>query len=202
MFFRPRFLSTERSTIMITHTLIPSPTSTWSCPRCGKIRSPLAYARAIQVHAYIPEFHRLERALLVTAYQQKQLTRFRSLLDYDQVCAWARTTPRTVVGIAGHAHEHPFRRFLNDVDPSSTTGRPRWVLFLSACDALKRFAHIPHTANITLFECFRISPTGVTYTVYCPLPSWTRGILACLEALPSGTKITREHFLTLLRAAV
>jgi len=150
---------------------------------------------------YTPQYHRLEQAALIAAYQRDQLTHFRCLLDYDQVLAWARTTPRLIVGYAQRNEGHPMRRYLNDVDPA-TTGNARWDVYPSACEALKRFAHVPHTRATTIFECFHVQSTGVTFSVYVPLPSWTRSVMARLHDLPFGQPITREQFLSMLRASV
>jgi len=150
---------------------------------------------------YTPQYHRLEQAALIAAYQRDQLTHFRCLLDYDQVLAWARTTPRLIVGYAQRNEGHPMRRYLNDVDPA-TAGNARWDVYPSACEALKRFAHVPHTRATTIFECFHVQSTGVTFSVYVPLPSWTRSVMARLHDLPFGQPITREQFLSMLRASV
>ena len=172
-----------------------------SCPTCGKERSPIGYARANEVHVCTPQYHRLEQAALIAAYQRDQITHFRCVLDYDQVLAWARTTPRLIVGYAQRKEEHPMRRYLNDVDPT-TTGHARWDVYPSACEALKRFANAPHTRAITIFEYFHVQLTGVTFTAYFPLPSWTRGVMARLHDLPFGQAITREQFVSMLRASV
>ena len=175
--------------------------TTTICATCGKNRSPIGYARAREVHMYTPQYHRLEQAALIAAYQRDQLTHFRCLLDYDQVLAWARTTPRLIVGYAQRNEGHPMRRYLNDVDPA-TAGNARWDVYPSACEALKRFANAPHTRAITIFEYFHVQLTGVTFTAYFPLPSWTRGVMARLHDLPFGQAITREQFVSMLRASV
>ena len=169
------------------------------CPTCGKTRSPLAYAHAKEVHVYTPAYHRLGTEQLMRAYQQDQLTLFRQLMDYERLVAWARTTPHRIVGVARHPASHPVRRYLNEVAPAPG-GRDRWELYLSACDALKRFPHLPHDRGISIFGSFHLHPAGVTFTLYCPLPRWTWGLLAELEAFPRDARITRELFLTLLRA--
>ena len=169
------------------------------CPTCGKTRSPIAYARATEVQAYTPAYHRLGTEQLMRAYQQDQLTQFRTLLDYERLVAWARTTPHRIVGIAHRRASHPLRWYLNEVNPAPG-GRERWDLYLSACDALKRFPYLPHDRGIAIFGSFHLHPAGVTFTLYCPLPRWTWGLLAELEAYPRDARITRELFLTLLRA--
>jgi hypothetical protein len=169
------------------------------CPMCGKARSAIAYAHAKEVHAYTPAYHHLSTEQLMRAYQQDQLTLFRKLMDYERLVAWARTTPHRIVGVARHPASHPVRRYLNEVAPAPG-GRDRWDLYFSACDALKRFPHLPHDRGISIFGSFHLHPTGVTFTLYCPLPRWTWGLLAELEAFPPGARITRELFLTLLRA--
>ena len=169
------------------------------CPLCGKHRSTVAYARATQVWVFTPAYHLFERGLLIAAYQQEQIGRFRRLLDYDRVLDWARTTRRAVVGIAHQKSRHPLRCYLNDVDPS-TTDRPRWDVYLSACDALQRFAQTPHDRALTIFESLTVQPTGVTFTVYHPLPTWTVRVLARLHTLSAGQPITREQFISLLHA--
>ena len=108
--------------------MLPPPRSTTprrDCPLCGQHRSTVAYARAAQVRVFTPAYHVFERGLLIAAYQQEQIDRFRRLLDYDRVLDWARTTRRAVVGITHQKSRHPLRCYLNDVDPS-TTDRPRW----------------------------------------------------------------------------
>jgi hypothetical protein len=179
----------------------PSTTPRRDCPLCGQHHSTVAYARAAQVRVFTPAYHVFERSLLIAAYQQEQIDRFRRLLDFDRILDWARTTRRAVVGVAHQKSRHPLRCYLNDVDPSSTN-RPRWDVYLSACDALQRFAHAPHDRALTIFESFVIQPTGVTYTVYHPLPTWTGGVLARLHTLPAGHPITREQFISLLHARV
>ena len=169
------------------------------CSTCGRTRSPLAYARAREVHAYAPAYHDLPREQMMQAYQQDQLTLFRTLMDYDKVLAWARTTPHCIIGVAGHLASHPLRRYLNEVNPAPS-GHARWDLFLSACDALQGFPHLPHHRGIVVFGSFHLHQVGVTFTLYYPLPGWTQGLLAQLEAFPRDARITRELFLTLLRA--
>jgi hypothetical protein len=169
------------------------------CSTCGKTRSPIAYARAKEVHAYIPAYHHLGTEQMMRAYQQDQLTLFRKLMDYERVVSWARTTPNRIVGIAHRQASHPLRWYLNEVNPAPG-GRDRWDLFLSACDALKSFPHLPHDRGISIFGSFHLHPAGVSFTLYCPLPRWTWGLLAELEAFPRGARITQELFLTLLRA--
>ena len=171
------------------------------CPTCGKERSPIGYARASEVYVYTPQYHQWEQAALIAGYQGDLITLFRRLLNYDKVLDWARTTPRLIIGYAQRKEGHPFRRYLDDVD-LPTNGQARWDIYPSACDALKRFANVPHTRGITVFECFHIQPTGVTFSVYFPLPSWTRGVLARLQDLPFGQAITREKFVSMLRAYV
>jgi len=166
------------------------------CPTC-KERSLIAYARISDVHASNPAYHQFGRKLLIAAYKNDELSRMSNLLDYFNVLDWARKTPRLIVGYAHSRKKHPLRRYLNDMDPSPT-GRSRWDIYPSACDALKRFSHLPHTSGVAIFEYFHIEAASVTYTLYCPLPSWTRGIMIRLEALSSGLPITREHFLILL----
>ena len=182
---------------MTTHALTRS--GPQLCPTCGQTRSPLAYARAKEVHVSVPAYHDLSREQMMQAYQRDQLTLFRRLLDYDRVLAWARTTPHRIVGVAGRLASHPLRRYLNEVNPAPG-GHERWDLFLSACDALKGFPHLPHDWSIAVFGSFHLHQVGVTFTLYCPLPGWTRGILAQLEAFPRDARISREVFLTLLRA--
>jgi hypothetical protein len=184
---------------MLPQTVTRSTAPIRDCPTCGKHRSSVAYARATEVQIFTPAYHRLEGGLLIAAYQQDQINRFRRLLDYDKVLDWARTTRSAVVGIAGQKNRHPFRCYLNDVDPS-TTNRPRWDVYLSACDALQRFAHTPHGRALTIFASFAVQPTGVTFTVYHPLPTWTVHVLARLHTLPAGQPITREQFISLLHA--
>ena len=169
-----------------------------TCPRCGVNRSPIAYARAKEVTVYHPDYDDLEGERMVAAYQEDQLKIFRRLMDYDKVLEWTKTTPRKVVGWAGRIAYHPFRRYLNDVDPVKE-GWYRWDIYPSACDALKQFTHIPHTCSITVLECFKLHPGGVTFTLYCPLPAWTRGIMERIAGLPFDSKISRELFLTMLR---
>ncbi len=175
-----------------------TPSTTMMCLTCGKNCSPIGYARASDVQVYTPQYHQLEQSVLIAAYQRDQITHVRRLLDYHKVLDWARTTPRLLVGSAQRKEGHPLRRYLNDVDPT-TTGRARWEIFPSACDALKRFPNVPHTRNTTVFECFHVQSTGVTFTIYCPLPSWTRGVMARLQDLPFGQPITREQLVSMLR---
>jgi hypothetical protein len=171
------------------------------CLICGNAYSPIAYARAKEVKVYIPEYHQLSREQMMAAYHSYQVGAFHSLMDYDRVVAWAKTTPRKVVGWAGRIKYHPLRRYLNDADPVGEKWY-RWDIYLSACDALKRFAHLPHTWGCSVYECYRVHPDGVIYTIYIPLPTWTQGLMARLAALPFDSQITRELFLTMLRAKV
>src|SRR5260370_17568114 len=147
--FDPRCFDTcQRRSTMLPPTRSTTPIR--DCPLCGKHRSTVAYARAAQVRVFIPAYHRFERGLLIAAYQQEQIDRFRRLLDYDRVLDWARTTRRAVVGIVHQKSRHPLRCYLNDVDPS-TTDRPRWDVYLSPSDALHRSAHTPHNPALPIF---------------------------------------------------
>ena len=171
-----------------------------TCPACGDSRTPLAYARALQVAAYTPAYRRLSREHMRAAYQLDQLDLFRKLMDYDKVLIWAKTTPLKVVGWTQHRKSHPLRWYLNTVSPA-TNGLPRWDIYLSACEALARFPGVPHTGTVALLENFRVLPdVGATFILYCPLPAWTRALMSALADLPYNAPITREHFLTLLRA--
>ena len=146
-----------------------------TCPICGNNRSPIAYASAKKVMVYIPKYHQLSKERMMAAYQHDQLNAFRVLLDYERVLACAQTTPRKVVGWAGRKEYHPLRRYLNDADPVKK-GWYRWDIFPSACAALERFTHIPHTRGCPVFECFRIRPNGASFTLYTSLPIWlTKG---------------------------
>jgi len=184
---------------MPTHTLPRSPMTVLVCPTCGKPRSTLAYARASEVSVFTQAYHQLAQGLLIAAYQHDQLNRFRRLSDYDRVLDWARTTRSAIVGIAHHKSRHPLRCYLNEVDPS-TTDRPRWEVYLSACDALKPFRNTPHDRALTIFESFAIQPAEVTFTVYHPLPTWTVRLMAGLHTLPTGHPITRDQFISMLHA--
>jgi hypothetical protein len=184
---------------MPTHTLPRSSMTTLQCPTCSKLRSRLAYARASEVSVFTPAYHQLAQGLLIAAYQYDQITRFRRLLDYDRVLDWARTTRNAIVGIARHKSRHPLRCYLNEVDPS-TTNRSRWEVYLSACEALKHFRNMPHDRALTIFESFDVQPTGVIFTVYHPLPTWTVRVLTRLHTLPTGQPITRDQFISMLHA--
>jgi len=60
---------------------------------------------------------------------------------------------------------------------------------------------VPHTGTVALLENFKVLPgVGATFTLYCPLPAWARALMSALADLPYNAPITREHFLTLLRA--
>lgn len=170
------------------------------CPICGKTRSPIGYAHAKEVHASTLAYHRLGKEQMMHAYQVDQLTLFRKLMDYDKVLAWARTTTHRVVGMAHRKASHPLQCYLNEVNPAPN-GPDRWDIFPSACDALKGFVHLPHSRAFAVFGSFHIHPTGVTYDLYLPLPSWTQGLMARLEALSFDTKISRELLVTMLHAA-
>lgn len=170
-----------------------------TCPICGDSRTPVAYARALQVAAYTPAYHQLSRERMKTAYQLDQLALFRKLMDYDKVLIWAKTTPLSVVGWTQQRNGHPLQWYLNAVNPA-TNGLPRWDIYLSACEALARFPGVPHTGTVALLENFRVVPgVGATFTFYCPLPAWTRTLMSALANLPNDLPITREHLLTLLR---
>lgn len=170
------------------------------CQACGDSCTPVAYVRALQVAAYTPAYHRLCRECMKTAYQLDQLDLFRKLLDYDKVIVWAKTTPLKVVGWTQQRKSHPLRWYLNAVNPA-TNGVPRWDIYHSACEALASFPNVPHTGTVALLENFRVLPdVGVTYNFYCPLPGWTRALMSALADLPYKAPITKEHFLTMLRA--
>ncbi len=169
-------------------------------PVCSDRRTPVAYARALQVAVNTPAYHQLSRERMKAAYQQDQLNLFRKLMDYDKVLIWAKTTPLKVVGWTQHRKRHPLRWYLNTVSPA-TNGLPRWDIYLSACEALAKFTDVPHTGTVSLLENFRVLPgVGATFTLYCPLPVWTRALMLTLADLPYNAPITREYFLTLLRA--
>lgn len=172
------------------------------CRRCSKpltASDSLAYARANELTLYIPEYHRLGMELLAARYQQHQIQAFRTLIDYDRVLAWARTVPRKTVGWAGQRKYHPLRRYLNDVDPPQD-GRFHWDIFPCLCQvkALQRLPQI----GLTTFSHFCVHERGVTFTMHIPLPKWTHRLIACLEALPYHTPITREHLYTMLYSGV
>ncbi len=170
------------------------------CPKCGPHLVPLPYVRATDVRAYKSEYHHLNHALLLAAYRQDALKMFERVMDYDRICAWARTTPRAILGRGQRREDHPFRHYLNDMFPTHEGWHARWAVFSSACEALRGFPHLPHHRNISLFVNVVIQPTDVTFTLYHPLPAWTQKVMAQLDALPFESKITREYFLTLLRS--
>ncbi|MBO0783317.1 MAG: hypothetical protein J2P37_31270, partial [Ktedonobacteraceae bacterium] len=78
--------------------------------------------------------------------------------------------------------------------------RARWRIFASACEAFKGYPHLPHHRHLSFFTNVVVEPTSVTFTMYAPLPSWTHRLMVQLQDLPFNYKITREHFLTLLRS--
>jgi hypothetical protein len=183
---------------MVSQLSLPSTKS--PCPTCGPNLVPLAYARAIDVRAYKPEYHHLNRDLMLAGYRQDALKMFERVMDYDRVCAWARTTPRALVGRGQRREDHPFRHYLNDMFPAHEGWHARWAVFSSACEALRGYPHLPHHGKVSLFVNVAIQPTEVTFTFYTPLPAWTQRVMAQLDALPFNCKITREYFLTLLRS--
>jgi len=172
-----------------------------ACPMCGMHRSPIAYARAMELRMHKPEYHTLSQATMLLAYQQEQLSLFEQLMTYDRLCDWARTTRRGLFGLAGRVESHPLRYYLDDVYPGLDRWRAQWKIFSSACDALKGMKHIPHTRGIPFFPNAVVEETGVRLTMFCPLPTWTRRVMDQFQALPFGAKVTREHFLTMLRAS-
>ena len=175
----------------------PSPTAI-RCRTCGKpFLDSLAYARANEITLFIPEYHRLGTEHLAARYQQHQIQVFRTLMDYDNLLAWARTVPRKTIGWAGQRKYHPLRRYLNDLDPAQD-GRFHWDIFPCICE-VKVLQSIPQT-GLTTFSHFRSHERGVTFTMHIPLPGWTHQLLAHLEALPYNAPITRELFYTLLCA--
>jgi len=90
-----------------------------TCTVCGESRTPVAYARALQVAAYTPAYQRLSRERMRAAYQLDQLDLFRKLMNYDKVLMWAKTTPLKIVGWTQHRKSHPLRWNLNTVSLST-----------------------------------------------------------------------------------
>jgi hypothetical protein len=171
-----------------------------TCPRCGPHLVPLAYARATDLRVSQPEYHQLNHDLMLEAYRRDALKVFERVMDYDRVCAWARTTSRAIVGRGQRPEDHPLRRYLNEMFPAYQGWHARWAVFSSACQALRGFPHVPHHSNVSLLVNVIVQPTDVTFTLYTPLPAWTQRVMAQLDAIPFGSPITREYFLTLLRS--
>jgi hypothetical protein len=92
------------------------------------------------------------------------------------------------------------RHYLNEMFPAHQGWHARWAVFSSACEALRGFPHLPHQSNVSLFVNVVVQLTDVTFSLYTPLPSWTQRVMAQLDAIPFGSPIPREYFLTLLRS--
>ncbi len=179
---------------------LSQPSTKSPCPQCGPYLVPRAYARATDLRLSQPEYHQLNQDLMLAAYRQDALMVFERVMDYDRVCAWARTAPRRLVGRGQRREDHPFRHYLNEMFPAHEGWHARWAVFSSACEALRGFPHLPHQGNVSLFVNVVVQPTDVTFSLYTPLPAWTQRVIAQLDAIPFEGTITREYFLTLLRS--
>lgn len=169
------------------------------CPTCGLFRSQLSYMRASDLRMFLPEYHTLSETRLLKAYQQEQIAEYGRVMTYDRVVDWARTTRHTTVGVVGRNDAHPFRRYLNEVYPDFQSWHARWTFYPSACDALKDFQQVSHSTGLFLFRNIAIQESQVSFTMYCPLPTWAQRMVAHLQSLPFNTPISREHLLTTLR---
>lgn len=179
---------------------LPSPNELEPCMACCACQTRVAYARAMELRAYTSAYHHEASRLAIAAYQKELQERFHQYMSYDRVCRWARTAPRRSFGIAHHPRAHPFQYYLADSYPTTVAEwQPRWKIFPSACDALKAFPSLPHTCRLFLFENVSLQSTGITCTMFCPLPLWTQPVLKHLQAFPRNFPLDRDCLLSLLR---
>jgi hypothetical protein len=168
------------------------------CSTCER-HVPVSYARATDLRASRPEYHQLPQSQLLKAYQQDQIGQFHRMMNYERLVDWTRTRPQAIVGIARRRGNHPLQRYLNEVFPTMGSWHACWAIFDTSCEALKGLQHVPQITNLSVCTAVAIQPTSVSFTLTCALPSWTQHLMADLRALPVGSKISRECFLTLLQ---
>jgi hypothetical protein len=189
----------------------PSVSPIHLCPICqgkrekqGKEEAPLApvgYVCIQELRVPVPpEYEQYSQEHMLLLVQQEQIRFLQTMLDYDRVVDWARTTKVNIVGLGQRQDNHPLQRYLHEIYKLRKGLSASWQVYPSACEAFKGMSHVSHTRHQPLCTNAHLLPSGeVSLTLYCPLPSWTRAFMDSMRAIPNGCKITREMLCTLLR---